>query len=163
LRLGARPHRRAARSRPGARLHGRGLRQRRPRALRRSASPAVSAPDDADGPASGATRDRAGRRRLPALLPRVPPARPRAPPPACPPPPAPLVAEHRLQLLLVQRANGGLTIGDTHAYQEPFDFALDEAPYRHLTERAEALLGTPVPPVARRWAGVYSECTDGRV
>ena len=57
----------------------------------------------------------------------------------------PVAAAHRLQLLVVQRADGGLTIGDTHAYEEPFDFALAE----------EA--------VARRWEGVYAQCTDGSV
>ena len=44
------------------------------------------------------------------------------------PPQNPVAAEHRLQLLLVQRLDGGLTIGDTHAYDEPFDFALSEDP-----------------------------------
>jgi FAD dependent oxidoreductase TIGR03364 len=70
------------------------------------------------------------------------------------------VAErHRMQLLCVQRLHGGLTIGDTHAYDEPFDFDLEDAPYRHLTEVAEGLLGRPLPPVARRWSGVYAQAT----
>ena len=76
-------------------------------------------------------------------------------------PQRPLAAEHRMQLLMVQRADGGLTIGDTHAYDEPFDFAVEEPPYDHLREVAEALLGRPLPRVMRRWAGVYSETTDG--
>ena len=78
-------------------------------------------------------------------------------------PQAPIAAEHRMQLLMVQRADGGLTIGDTHAYDEPFDFAVEEAPYTHLREVAEALLGRELPPVRRRWAGVYCETTDGSV
>src|SRR5438477_518552 len=41
-------------------------------------------------------------------------------------PPVEIVARHHMQLLLVQRANGELTIGDTHAYDEPFDFAVQE-------------------------------------
>ena len=73
----------------------------------------------------------------------------------------PIAAEHRMQLLMVQRADGGLTIGDTHAYDEPFDFALDEAPYEHLRDVVQALLGRTLPPVVRRWAGVYCETTDG--
>mgnify|MGYP001039043211 CR=1 FL=1 len=74
--------------------------------------------------------------------------------------PQPDVAErYRMQLLCVQRLHGGLTIGDTHAYDEPFDFDLDDAPYRHLTDVAEALLGRPVPPVVRRWSGVYAQTT----
>jgi FAD dependent oxidoreductase TIGR03364 len=73
-------------------------------------------------------------------------------------PPQAAVAEHtRAQLLLVQRADGGLTIGDTHEYTEPFAFDVDEDAYDHLRARAEALLGAPVPRVQRRWAGVYSE------
>jgi FAD dependent oxidoreductase TIGR03364 len=75
----------------------------------------------------------------------------------------PVAAAHHLQLLLVQRADGGLTIGDTHAYEEPFDFALEEAPSTELLARAERLLGAPLPPVARRWEGVYAQCTDGDV
>ncbi|HEX3793206.1 MAG TPA: TIGR03364 family FAD-dependent oxidoreductase [Acidimicrobiales bacterium] len=70
---------------------------------------------------------------------------------------------HHLQLLLVQRADGGLTIGDTHAYGEPFDFALSEDPSIELLARAERLLGAPLPPVTRRWEGVYAQCTDGSV
>jgi len=73
-------------------------------------------------------------------------------------PPQPPAAERaRAQLLLVQRADGGLTIGDTHEYAEPFAFDLDEDAYDHLRGRAEALLGVPLPRIQRRWAGVYSE------
>src|SRR4029079_18406947 len=73
-------------------------------------------------------------------------------------PPRTAAAERaRAQLLLVQRADGGLTIGDTHEYAETFAFDLDEVAYEHLRGRAEALLGAPIPPVRRRWAGVYSE------
>ena len=75
------------------------------------------------------------------------------------PPQAPVAADHRAQLLLVQRLDGSLTIGDTHEYDEPFGFDVDEAAYGHLLTRASALLGTALPPVQRRWAGVYSEVT----
>jgi glycine/D-amino acid oxidase-like deaminating enzyme len=64
---------------------------------------------------------------------------------------------------VVQRADGGLTIGDTHAYEEPFDFALAEEASLELLDRAARLLGGPLPPVARRWEGVYAQCTDGSV
>jgi FAD dependent oxidoreductase TIGR03364 len=74
-----------------------------------------------------------------------------------------LAAEHRLQLLLVQRPDGGLTIGDTHAYDEPFDFALSEAPTAELLSRARRILGHELPPLRRRWAGVYAECRNGAV
>jgi FAD dependent oxidoreductase TIGR03364 len=72
-------------------------------------------------------------------------------------PQSPAAAAARAQLLLVQRADGGLTIGDTHEYDEPFTFDVDEDAYDHLRARAEALLGTELPKVQRRWAGVYSE------
>ncbi|WP_137725108.1 TIGR03364 family FAD-dependent oxidoreductase [Prescottella subtropica] len=75
-------------------------------------------------------------------------------------PQEPTAAEHRMQLLCVQRLHGGLTIGDTHEYDEPFDFDVDEAPYRHLTSVVEEFLGRHLPPVVKRWAGVYSQCLD---
>ena len=62
--------------------------------------------------------------------------------------------------LLAQRVDGGLTIGDTHDYDEPFAFDLDEAAYAHLLGKAAEVLRQPLPPVRRRWAGVYSEMLD---
>ncbi len=73
------------------------------------------------------------------------------------PPQAAAGGRARAQLLLVQRLDGGLTIGDTHEYAEPFAFDVDEDAYDHLRARAEALLGGPIPQVRKRWAGVYSE------
>jgi len=68
-----------------------------------------------------------------------------------------VAAASRAQLLMVQRLDGGLTIGDTHEYDEPFTFDVDENAYDHLRARAQALLGVPLPRTQRRWAGVYSE------
>ncbi|HWB21780.1 MAG TPA: TIGR03364 family FAD-dependent oxidoreductase [Gaiellaceae bacterium] len=79
------------------------------------------------------------------------------------PAPAPIVAEQHMQLLLQQRLNGSLTIGDTHEYDEPFEVTVEEGPYRHLQERVESILGAPMPPVRRRWAGVYSQVIDERL
>ena len=76
------------------------------------------------------------------------------------PPQSPMAARQHLQLLVAQRADGGLTIGDTHLYDEPFDFDLDEAPSEELLGRASRILGGDLPPVARRWEGVYSQCTE---
>ena len=42
---------------------------------------------------------------------------------------------------------------------KPSTFDLDDAPYRHLTEVVEGLLGRPLPPIARRWGGVYAQAT----
>jgi FAD dependent oxidoreductase TIGR03364 len=73
---------------------------------------------------------------------------------------SPVAAHWHSQLLLVQRLDGSLTIGDTHAYAEPFDFDVQEQPYDHLREAAEQILGTRLPRILRRWAGVYSQVTD---
>jgi FAD dependent oxidoreductase TIGR03364 len=75
------------------------------------------------------------------------------------PPQPPEAARTRAQLLLVQRRDGSLTIGDTHEYDEPFTFDVDEDAYDHLRARASQLLGAPLPPTQRRWAGVYSQVT----
>ncbi len=77
------------------------------------------------------------------------------------PPQAEVAARNRAQLLLVQRLDGSLTIGDTHEYDEPFGFDVDEGAYDHLVARAAALLGGALPRVHRRWAGVYSEVAGG--
>ncbi|MEU7348568.1 TIGR03364 family FAD-dependent oxidoreductase [Streptomyces bacillaris] len=72
----------------------------------------------------------------------------------------PVAAEHRMQLLMVQRNDGGLTIGDTHEYEHPFAFDTVEEPYEHLARVVEAFLGRPLPRIRHRWAGVYAQCTD---
>lgn len=72
----------------------------------------------------------------------------------------PTAAAHKMQLLMVQRADGGLTIGDTHEYEHPFAFDVTEEPYEHLTRVVESFLGRPLPKVRHRWAGVYAQCTD---
>ncbi|MET9951409.1 TIGR03364 family FAD-dependent oxidoreductase [Streptomyces sp. NPDC006339] len=72
----------------------------------------------------------------------------------------PTAAAHKMQLLMVQRLDGGLTIGDTHEYEHPFAFDTLEDPYEHLTRVVESLLGRPLPRVRRRWAGVYAQCVD---
>jgi FAD dependent oxidoreductase TIGR03364 len=77
------------------------------------------------------------------------------------PPQEPTAAAFAAQLLLAQRLDGSLTIGDTHEYDEPLAFDLDEAAYDHLRGRAELLLGSPLPPTVRRWEGVYSQVTTG--
>ncbi|MDI5967940.1 TIGR03364 family FAD-dependent oxidoreductase [Streptomyces sp. SL13] len=75
-------------------------------------------------------------------------------------PQPPTAAAHRMQLLMVQRLDGGLTIGDTHEYDDAFAFDVTEDPYDHLRERAAELLGRPLPRIRRRWAGVYAQCVD---
>ncbi|MFI2734505.1 TIGR03364 family FAD-dependent oxidoreductase [Streptomyces sp. NPDC018711] len=72
----------------------------------------------------------------------------------------PTAAAHKMQLLMVQRLDGGLTIGDTHEYEHPFAFDTLEDPYEHLTRVVESFLGRPLPKIERRWAGVYAQCVD---
>lgn len=72
----------------------------------------------------------------------------------------PVAAAHHIQLLMVQRLDGGLTVGDTHEYEHPFAFDTTEEPYEHLARVVEGFLGRPLPKVRRRWAGVYAQCTD---
>lgn len=72
----------------------------------------------------------------------------------------PTAAAHKMQLLMVQRRDGGLTIGDTHEYEHPFRFDVEEEPYAHVQAVAESFLGRPLPKIQRRWAGVYAQCTD---
>lgn len=73
---------------------------------------------------------------------------------------APIAAEHKMQLLMVQRRDGGLTIGDTHEYEHPFAFDTLEDPYEHVAAVAGSFLGRPLPRIRHRWAGVYAQCTD---
>jgi FAD dependent oxidoreductase TIGR03364 len=72
----------------------------------------------------------------------------------------PIAEAWAAQLLLVQRLDGSLTIGDTHTYAEPFPIDYDSTPEAHLLATAGRILGRPLPPVARRWTGVYSQVTD---
>ncbi|QRP43959.1 TIGR03364 family FAD-dependent oxidoreductase [Amycolatopsis sp. FDAARGOS 1241] len=71
-----------------------------------------------------------------------------------------VAAKNAMQLLVVQRLDGSLTIGDTHEYAQPFGFDVTEDPYEHLADVAGALLGRPMPRIVRRWAGVYAQATD---
>jgi FAD dependent oxidoreductase TIGR03364 len=75
-------------------------------------------------------------------------------------PQQPIAASSRAQLLLVQRVDGSLTIGDTHDYDEPFPFDVEEDIYDYLLATASSLLRYELPPVQRRWAGIYSEVLD---
>ncbi|MEN9990031.1 MAG: hypothetical protein RL508_1010 [Actinomycetota bacterium] len=75
----------------------------------------------------------------------------------------PIAAASKMQLLMVQRTDGTLTIGDTHEYQEPFDIFLREREYDYLIDVASDILGRPLPKIARRWDGVYSQRTDGAI
>ena len=74
-----------------------------------------------------------------------------------------VAAELKMQLLLVQRTDGTLTLGDTHEYDEPFEFKLREDAYQYLHEVASEIIGEKLPPIVNRWDGIYSQRTDGAI
>ena len=74
-----------------------------------------------------------------------------------------IAASNKMQLLMVQRLDGTFTIGDTHDYVEPFNHELKEAPYEHLAEVMQNILGRPAPAITRRWDGVYSQSTNSDI
>jgi glycine/D-amino acid oxidase-like deaminating enzyme len=67
----------------------------------------------------------------------------------------------RIQLLCQQRLDGSLTIGDTHEYDEPFDFDLQDAAMDVIVQLASSVVGSPFPRIRRRWSGIYHQMTDG--
>ena len=79
------------------------------------------------------------------------------------PPQGEIAAALKMQLLLVQRADGSCTIGDTHEYDEPFDHELIEAPYEHLRSVISKIFGVEAPLIERRWDGVYSQSTSKEI
>jgi FAD dependent oxidoreductase TIGR03364 len=79
------------------------------------------------------------------------------------PPQQAVAKKNKMQLLMVQRADGTLTLGDTHEYEEPFEFKMFEKPYSYLHELASNLLGRKLPPISHRWDGIYSQVTDGGI
>jgi FAD dependent oxidoreductase TIGR03364 len=74
----------------------------------------------------------------------------------------PLVQEMVMQLLLQQRIDGTLTMGDTHIYDEPFPHEMREDCYELLRDDVEDIIGVR-PKVLTRWQGIYSQNTSGEV
>ena len=76
--------------------------------------------------------------------------------------PAPTAVVERLgvQLLVAPRADGRLTVGDTHVDDRPGAFGSEEEADEHLLRRLGELLGPGVK-VRRRWTGTYLRRTDG--
>lgn len=74
-----------------------------------------------------------------------------------------IAAQYKMQLLLVQRNDGSMTIGDTHEYVEPFTHEIHEAPYDHLRTVMKNIFGREVPRIERRWDGVYSQSTSDEI
>lgn len=78
-------------------------------------------------------------------------------------PARPIVQELTMQLLMQQRVDGTLTIGDTHLYEEPFPHEMREDAYDLLLGEITAILGKPAPKVLTRWSGIYSQNTTGEI
>lgn len=74
----------------------------------------------------------------------------------------PLVKDMVMQLLLQQRVDGSLTMGDTHIYEEPFPHEMREDCYELLLDDVESIIGVR-PSVQTRWNGIYSQNTTGAV
>lgn len=74
-----------------------------------------------------------------------------------------IAAAYKMQLLLVQRNDGSMTIGDTHEYSEPFSHEILEAPYDHLRKVMNNIFGREVPRIEKRWDGVYSQSTSDEI
>jgi FAD dependent oxidoreductase TIGR03364 len=69
---------------------------------------------------------------------------------------------YAIQLLCQQRLHGGLTIGDTHEADEPGLFETHDAPMALIVEAARELVGRDLPPIERRWSGVYHQLEPTR-
>jgi len=72
----------------------------------------------------------------------------------------PLAHEFAIQLLCQQRLHGGLTLGDTHETDEPGLFETRDAPMDLIVAAARRLIGEDVPPIERRWSGVYHQVSN---
>jgi FAD dependent oxidoreductase TIGR03364 len=73
-----------------------------------------------------------------------------------------IAEENFMQLLLCQRNDGSMTIGDTHIYKEPFPHEIYEEPYEHLSKVIEGFFGRPIS-IRKRWSGVYSQSTTSDI
>lgn len=75
------------------------------------------------------------------------------------PPQHPVAQAFNMQLLLAQRNNGGLTIGDTHEYQEPVEGEILSEPYEYLQQVLSRIFPQSLS-IQRTWDGIYSQVTD---
>ena len=69
----------------------------------------------------------------------------------------PLAQQYAIQLLCQQRLHGGLTIGDTHEADGPGLFETADRPMDLIMKAARDLVGDHLPPIERRWSGVYHQ------
>jgi glycine/D-amino acid oxidase-like deaminating enzyme len=71
-------------------------------------------------------------------------------------------AHYAIQLLCQQRCHGGLTIGDTHEGDRPGVFDAPDRPMDIIVAAARHLIGATLPPIERRWSGVYHQMDPER-
>ena len=70
------------------------------------------------------------------------------------------IIENGVHLIVVQGADGGLVVGDSHHYDHlPGPFAPAEAEHAILDEYRRAT-GREAPPVLERWTGIYAVADD---
>lgn len=65
-----------------------------------------------------------------------------------------------VNLMLTQRPDGNLVVGDTHHYAVTHDPFLDEDVDELVLREAARLLGVPTLTVRRRWTGIYASARD---
>jgi FAD dependent oxidoreductase TIGR03364 len=71
----------------------------------------------------------------------------------------PELLEHAVNLMVTQRPNGDVIVGDTHAYATTHAPFLDEAIADLLLDQARRLLGAGALTVRERWTGVYASAS----
>ncbi|MGO9934132.1 MAG: TIGR03364 family FAD-dependent oxidoreductase [Steroidobacteraceae bacterium] len=68
--------------------------------------------------------------------------------------------KHGVHLIVVQSADGSLTVGDSHHYAPTPDPFADERIDQLILEEFKAASGRPAPAVLERWTGTYASAAD---
>src|SRR5579872_216642 len=71
--------------------------------------------------------------------------------------------EHGVHLIVVQSADGGLVVGDSHHYAPTPDPFSHDAVDRLILEEFEAVFGLTARPIVERWTGTYASAPDRAV
>ena len=70
---------------------------------------------------------------------------------------------HGVHLIVVQSADGGLVVGDSHHYAATPDPFSHEAIDELILDEFAAVFGQPAPPVVERWTGTYASAPNRSV
>ena len=68
-----------------------------------------------------------------------------------------------IQLMCQQRLDGGLTLGDSHEYDEPFGFDLNDEPVDLVEQLARGVVGTPFPRFVVDGSGSITSSSRSRI